>query len=271
MSQKSHFNIEALIEERPKLHFNSKGERVSWGITPEVLLFLRDIAKAGDRTIETGAGLSTICLTGLHCRHTSIMPDARIKETVLEKCADLGLSAYSLNFIIEKSQDYLPSLGEDEFDIVLIDGDHAFPMPFFDYYYLGKRLKVGGVLIIDDTLLWTGEVLKDFLMLEPEWEYIKNVSNNASAFKKLKTTATDKGWGGQAYQVVKSKRVPPEVAVLHREVLEKSKPEETAIEDLTTKLQQAEKERDHARRYPWKYFRSAWNLRRDRVKGDQSN
>ena len=53
--------------------------------------------------------------------------------------------------------------------LVLIDGSHSFPSPFIDWYYTAFRLRVGGFLVVDDTQLWTGHVLKRFLEAEPDW------------------------------------------------------------------------------------------------------
>jgi hypothetical protein len=38
-------------------------------------------------------------------------------------------------------------------DLVLIDGDHAFPASFIDWYYTAEQVKLGGYVIVDDTNL----------------------------------------------------------------------------------------------------------------------
>jgi hypothetical protein len=47
-------------------------------------------------------------------------------------------------------------------DIVLIDGAHAFPFPFLDWYFTASALKAGGLLVIDDVQIATGTILADF-------------------------------------------------------------------------------------------------------------
>lgn len=59
-------------------------------------------------------------------------------------------------------------------------------------------------MMVDDTQLWTGKVLKDFLKLEPEWELITELpehSPNSAIFKKNQEGSHDKWWLQQPYAV----------------------------------------------------------------------
>lgn len=53
-------------------------------------------------------------------------------------------------------------------------------------------------MIVDDTQLWTGRILRDFLLLEPEWrlsrEFLRTVS-----FRKVKEGGHLKKWAVQPY------------------------------------------------------------------------
>ena len=45
--------------------------------------------------------------------------------------------------VVSRSQDYLPTAELLALDLVLIDGDWSFPVPFIDWYYTPDKLKVG--------------------------------------------------------------------------------------------------------------------------------
>jgi hypothetical protein len=64
----------------------------------------------------------------------------------------------------------LPGLpGEQLFDVVFIDGNHGFPAPVIDWYYAGSRLRLGGLLVIDDVTLPAVSHLCAFLDRDPRW------------------------------------------------------------------------------------------------------
>lgn len=76
-------------------------------------------------------------------------------------------------FFPQYSQRVLPEITgnnklEKALDMMLIDGGHAFPSPSIDWYYLADTVKEGGYLVVDDTQLITGEILKDFLCMEKD-------------------------------------------------------------------------------------------------------
>src|SRR6185503_19887034 len=112
-----------------------------------------------------------------------------------------------IGFHIGKSEKILPCLETNELDLLLIDGEHAFPTPFIDWYYTADRLRVGGVIIVDNTQLWTGQVLKRFLLEEPEWSLVEEFSTRTAIFKKEKAYSHEKRWGQQPYVLRKSRRL----------------------------------------------------------------
>lgn len=209
------YTIEELIKERPKLHIDRWGKPASWGVEAQVLSYLQAQAPRGGKTIETGAGISTLTFAMLGCQHTAIMPSEPVRDNVLGFMKERGIDGSTIKIICEKSQYFLPTYAETDFDLVLIDGDHSFPMPAIDYYYLSKKLKVGGTLIIDNVELWSGDILKKFLLLEPEWKFTVNLGLRAAVFKKVQDTSADKGWAGQPYNLINSHLVPAELYALH--------------------------------------------------------
>ena len=63
-----------------------------------------------------------------------------------------------------------------------------------NWLYCAARLIIGGILVIDDTQLWTGAVLRDFLLLESEWKLEASFAYGA-AFRKI-GEFRNKEWNG---------------------------------------------------------------------------
>jgi predicted O-methyltransferase YrrM len=120
-------------------------------------------------TAETGLGVSTVAFALLKARHICITPNQEEVARLREYCTAPAIALDRVRFVVAPSQDVVPTLPETELDFVLVDGGHGFPVPFLDWFYLSRRLKVGGLVMIDDTQLWTGKVLADFLDREPGW------------------------------------------------------------------------------------------------------
>ena len=76
-------------------------------------------------------------------------------------------------------------------------------MPFADWLYCAPRLAVGGVLVVDDTHLWTGAVLRDFLAEDPDWR-LEALFPHGAAFRKIKAFR-NKEWNEQPYVLKRSR------------------------------------------------------------------
>lgn len=191
-------NLHDLLSNPPKLHQDGSDTLVSWKASDEVLSFIDRYVNETSKTLETGAGVSTILFALKGSNHTCVVPDKNQVELILDYCKQNNISTDKCNFQIEMSETILPKLEINELDIVLIDGRHAFPTPFIDWYYTSSMLKVGGTLIVDDTQLATGDVLKKFLLSEPEWKLQKDFLK-ASAFIKVREGSHSKEWDRQPY------------------------------------------------------------------------
>jgi len=187
--------IEKLIKDNPKFHLY-QGTPTSWSTYPETLRFLHSVLTPGMSTLETGCGQSTVVFSIAGTNHTCITPDPGEAERVKQYCAELGLEK-NIHFIIESSDVALPR-GEripSRLDFVLIDGAHGFPAPIIDWHYTVRRLKVGGILSVDDFKMPSVRILYDFLYEQDEWELIKIVRNTAF-FKKLWEPKDIADWTG---------------------------------------------------------------------------
>jgi hypothetical protein len=143
---------------------NEAGELVNFQIDPKLVPHLRDAVKPGSRSMETGSGVSTIVLLVLGAQHTSISPDRGEAERIRAYCEEKDIPVGGFTPMVAKSEDVLPNLELDsELDLIIVDGNHAFPAPMVDWFYMTRHLRTGGVLVVDDVELWTGAVLADFL------------------------------------------------------------------------------------------------------------
>jgi predicted O-methyltransferase YrrM len=175
---------------------------VTLGVSSEMLHFLNHNVSRDSHTLETGAGISTILFALKQTFHTCVVPDAELVDRIKNYCHRNQISTAKISFQIGCSEAILPQLNPEPLDLVLIDGRHAFPSPFIDWYYTANHLKVGGIVIVDDTKIWTGEILQNFLKDEAEWQFkeaFPAASPNATAFVKLQPGSHAKWWAQQPY------------------------------------------------------------------------
>jgi hypothetical protein len=173
---------------------------LNWALTKPPLELIVERVRDGDRTLETGAGYSTIAFALMGAEHTAVSPFALEHERIVAWCDERGVPTDRLTFVAERSQDALGRLGDAPLDFALVDGDHAFPIPFIDFYYAAVRLRPGGVLLVDDTHIKTGAILRDFLGSEKgRWRPLRQFAS-AVAFERGEGDLVDAGgWLTQPY------------------------------------------------------------------------
>ncbi len=190
--------LESLLDACPAVH-----GRVTYGLEKDTLRFLDQHVADGSRTLETGSGLSTLLFAYKSALHTCVTPWKLESLRIRQHCSERGIPTERLMFAIGSSDEMLPKLlGSGPLDLVLIDGGHGFPMPFVDWLYCAPRLTIGGILVIDDTHLWTGAILRDFLLLESEWKLEASFARGA-AFRKI-GEFRNKEWNEQRYVLERS-------------------------------------------------------------------
>jgi len=192
-------NVKQLLDQQLKLHRDTSGKEITWAISDELAEFLDHNVSQGFKTLETGAGISTLIFTLKGASHTAVVPDIEQVKRIEHFCDAHNINREQLEFHVEISEKVLPAIEKDELDLVLIDGRHGFPAPFIDWYYTAGALKVGGILIVDDTHIWTGEILRDFLIEDTTWEMIDNLSGRVAIFRKLADGSHNQEWHIQPY------------------------------------------------------------------------
>lgn len=194
-----------VIQDPPTPHRNGAGTYYSMGLPERVLRFIDQNIDESANTLETGCGLSTVMFALSGSRHICINPASHEIERIKEYCLTRCIPTHQVTFCEDVSERVLPRLECEMLDLVLIDGRHGFPAPFIDFYYVAEKLKVEGLLVVDDTWLWTGDVLKQYLLSEPEWKLEAEFSPRTSVFRKLAHGSETKEWTEQAF-VVKNSR-----------------------------------------------------------------
>src|SRR5258708_5262674 len=156
-------DLAGLLALAPLLHEDA-GHAVSWALSEQALQFIDSTVLGEWATLETGEGVSTLLFGLKGTRHLCITPNRPAVERITQFAAGHRIPLDRVDFQINPSDQCLPGFNLPDLDLVLIDGGHGFPMPYIDWYYTARALKVGGLLMLDDTQLWTVDVLRRFLL-----------------------------------------------------------------------------------------------------------
>lgn len=172
----------------------------SWVVGGETLTFLTTAVGAGDRTLEIGAGASTVIFASAGTRHTAISPFADEHDAIRNRCRADGVDLSCVDFVVESSDEALPGLARSEaglVDLVLIDGDHTFPATVVDFHYANMLLRIGGILLLDDAPMGSVKIVHRFMHGNPDWEYIGVYDARAVAYRKVGIGTSADEWASQ--------------------------------------------------------------------------
>src|SRR2546423_218363 len=92
----------------PKFFHDAGGRPVAWSVGIDVLAFLAEHVTPKSRTLETGAGVSTVAFAALGATHTSVVPSAEVVGRIREYCTGRGVPLAHTTFVIDRSENYLP-------------------------------------------------------------------------------------------------------------------------------------------------------------------
>jgi predicted O-methyltransferase YrrM len=113
------------------------------------------------RTVEVGLGYGVAALfvcdgllaTGGDAHHVTIDPhqESRFANCGLQLLEEAGVGDL-VEFHAAESQIVLPRLlAQDRtFDLAVVDGNHRFDGVFVDLVYLGRLVRPGGIIVVDD-------------------------------------------------------------------------------------------------------------------------
>lgn len=150
------------------------------------------------RTIEVGLGYG---LSALHiceglvtnaaaaARHSVIDPfqSQRFADVGLQVLREAGLTSI-IDHYAEPSHFVLPRLlsAGYQFDLAFVDGNHRFDAVFVDLYYLGRLVRQGGIIILDDYDLPGIQRAVAFFVSNLNW----TIESSAPEWVVLRTSAT---------------------------------------------------------------------------------
>jgi hypothetical protein len=151
---------------------------------------------------ETGTGRTTLLLSHLSEAHVVFAKDdAGDGDSLAAVQGSPLLRRDRTQFVIGPTQQTILSHDFTDLDLALIDGPHAYPFPDLEYWALYPRIKVGGVLIVDDIQIPTIRNMYEVITADSMWDEIRVVSNTAF-FRRTPVDAVDpygEGWWQQGY------------------------------------------------------------------------
>jgi hypothetical protein len=170
--------IERLWNDPPQVHETGRPDSPIgiWNTERGCYELIASWCGPGDRTLETGLGLSTALFASLGTSHTTITPSQGEVDRFLEYCDARDISTADFTPCVGFSDDLLPALEPGELSVLLIDGGHGFPMPMIDWFYGARHLRTGGLCVVDDVQLHPPALLEQYLDMDPLW---RRVDGNA--------------------------------------------------------------------------------------------
>lgn len=183
-----------LRAEPPGLH--GAGDEY-WGLAWPALEWLEREVRPGMATLETGAGASTIVFAASGAVHEAVTADPAEETRIRAYCEDLGIPSGTVTFCAGPSHEVLPQLPERQLDLVLLDGAHGFPYPVLDWWYVAPRVRIGGVILLDDAYMPPVRALLDGLAGDPAWEREGSVGYRTAILRKRADSLPPFDWNGR--------------------------------------------------------------------------
>lgn len=201
--------IDTLFLQQPSFHGEVSAGSANYAITREVCQWIIDNVPERARTLETGCGYSTVSFLCRSAVHSVYSPFSGEHDLIKAWCKDQGLLTDHVTFVAQPSQQALPTRQRSHLDVVLIDGDHAFPAPFIDWYYLADDVVPGGILLVDDTHLTTSRILRDFLISERTRWRLERELGKTSVFRRMASEPVALGMSWEHQPFVQDLRLNP--------------------------------------------------------------
>jgi hypothetical protein len=197
--------LQTLLANPPPLHLHPDRGLINWWrIDATTAIELDQRLKPGLKTLETGAGLSTILFAAHGSEHTCIAPDRDLFNRIRAYCTDHNISTENIKFIDATSTEVLPQLPEAAYDLTLIDGCHGFPTAFVDFLYATRALRPAGTLIIDDLHIYTCRTIALYMRSDPAWRIEVFTERVAFGVKLDDTGGVYREWNMQPFVLMRS-------------------------------------------------------------------
>jgi precorrin-6B methylase 2 len=187
-----------LLADRPAFHVEGTAH---WDVTRGTLHAVRNAVRPGDRTLEIGAGVTTVVFAAAGARHTAVSPDPSEHQLIRNYCRKIGVDDSQLEFLVGFSDDILPShlTRERTLDVALVDGAHSFPLPIIDWHYVSRAVKVGGRLFLDDITIPAVKPAFRHMTLDSAWRLDGIFNSQCAAFTLLREPGLDGDYLNQPF------------------------------------------------------------------------
>jgi hypothetical protein len=171
-----------------------------WGTARSCYEFIANHVRRGSRTLETGAGISTVLFTAWGCDHLAVLPYPSEANVIEAYCVENDISTNSLEFDLRPSEVALPDRADSgELDLVFIDGCHGFPLPIIDWFYGAGRLRKKGVVVFDDVQLPQVNLLVEtFVKPDSRWQELE-VTSKWAAYRRMSDGSLGEEWMEQPF------------------------------------------------------------------------
>jgi hypothetical protein len=171
-----------------------------WSTDRSCYEFLANHVRPGSRTLETGAGLSTVLFAAWGCDHLAVVPDPSEATAIEIYCREDCICTDSLTFDLRPSEVALPDRADSgELELVLIDGCHGFPSPIIDWFYAAGRLRREGVVVFDDVQLpQVSLLIETFIEPDDRWLELETTSK-WRAYRRMSEGSLGEEWFDQPF------------------------------------------------------------------------
>lgn len=185
--------VQRILRDKPSFHADG---RLRWDVSPGTLHLLMGLARSAEQSLEVGCGVSTVVFAAAGTHHVAVSPVRQEFERIKQYCSAAGVTTAGVDFREGTSDRVLPLL-EHDVDLALIDGAHSFPYPVVDFHYVSRRLRPGGVLVLDDVPIPSVGSVYRFLRADTRWELLDLVDHRAAAFRLNRPLPEGDPWGEQ--------------------------------------------------------------------------
>ncbi len=152
-------------------------------------------------SMETGSGKTTLLFSHLsHC-HKVFALDSGTGSVANVRNSTL-FNSVAVEYIEGPTQRTLPAYDFPQpVDVALLDGQHGYPFPDLEYYFVYPHIRVGGILMVDDIHIPTIRRMYEILRADAMWEEL-TVSGNLAILRRTDVPGIDAeedGWWKQGY------------------------------------------------------------------------
>lgn len=147
--------------------------------------FIAIAAKPGDKTVQLGRSEFGADLLRSGTFHEMIAPVSDV-EAMQVTCENRAISA-------DRLRSFNAARPNARVDLALIGSDLSFPMLAGNWRRIAGRLKLGGLLILQDADSDSGARLADALMTDKTWSLEEMIGGNVAVFRKISPHCDETG------------------------------------------------------------------------------